>query len=155
MELLIHHLNPIASTTVRTDTDAIWVGLNSDTSLIPDSAIIFKTYPTPVGALTTFPTPAKPYPSTMPEILTGTGSRNSGPPGRLPLSFHNSNRGMTSWKLQCRLKSRWEDGVWQRFNTNNAHSTSLKSRPAFVTSSTLTSACLAVLQYQESSLTTS
>ena len=47
MELLIHHLNPIASTTIRTDTDAIWVGLNSDTSLIPDSAIIFRNLPDP------------------------------------------------------------------------------------------------------------
>ena len=47
MESLIHHLNPLATTTVRADTDAIWVGLNSDTSLIPDSAIVFRNLPDP------------------------------------------------------------------------------------------------------------
>lgn len=47
MEPLIHHLNPLATATVRADTDAIWVGLNSDTSLIPDSAIIFRNLPDP------------------------------------------------------------------------------------------------------------
>jgi len=47
MESLIHHLNPLTATTVRVDTDAIWVGLNSDTSLIPDSAIVFRNLPDP------------------------------------------------------------------------------------------------------------
>ena len=47
MEFAIHHLNPLATATVRADTDAIWVGLNSDTSLIPDSAIIFRNLPDP------------------------------------------------------------------------------------------------------------
>lgn len=47
MEQPIHHLNPLATTTVRADTDAIWVGLNSDTSLIPDAAIIFRNLPDP------------------------------------------------------------------------------------------------------------
>ena len=47
MECSIHHLNPLATTTVRADTDVIWVGLNSDTSLIPDSAIIFRNLPDP------------------------------------------------------------------------------------------------------------
>ena len=47
MELSIHHLNPLATTTIRADTNAIWVGLNSDTSLIPDSAIIFRNLPDP------------------------------------------------------------------------------------------------------------
>ncbi|EDR09657.1 uncharacterized protein LACBIDRAFT_318948 [Laccaria bicolor S238N-H82] len=47
MDLTIHHLNPIASTTIRVDRDAIWVGLNSDTALIPDAAIIFRNLPDP------------------------------------------------------------------------------------------------------------
>ena len=47
MDLVIHHLNPIASTTIRVDRDAIWVGLNSDTALIPDAAIVFRNLPDP------------------------------------------------------------------------------------------------------------
>lgn len=47
MESSIHLLNPLATTTIRADTDAIWVGLNSDTSLIPDSAIVFRNLPDP------------------------------------------------------------------------------------------------------------
>ena len=47
MELAIHHLNPIASTTIRVDRDAIWVGLNSDTATIPDAAIVFRNLPDP------------------------------------------------------------------------------------------------------------
>lgn len=47
MELSIHHLNPLATATVRADPDAIWVGLNSDTMLIPDSAIVFRNLPDP------------------------------------------------------------------------------------------------------------
>ena len=47
MDSAIHYLNPIASTTVRVDRDAIWVGLNSDTALIPDAAIVFRNLPDP------------------------------------------------------------------------------------------------------------
>lgn len=47
MESSIHLLNPLATTTIRADTDATWVGLNSDTSLIPDSAIVFRNLPDP------------------------------------------------------------------------------------------------------------
>ena len=47
MDLSIHHLNPLATTTIKADTNAIWVGLNSDTSLILDSAIIFRNLPDP------------------------------------------------------------------------------------------------------------
>ena len=54
MDLLIHHLNPIATTTVRADTDVIWVGLNSDTSLIPDSAMVFRYLPDPGWSIDDF-----------------------------------------------------------------------------------------------------
>ena len=47
MDNVIHHLNPPAIASVRLDPDAIWVGLNSDTSLIRDSTIIFKDLPDP------------------------------------------------------------------------------------------------------------
>ena len=54
MELLIHHLNPLATATIRADTDAIWVGLNSDTSLIPQSAIVFRNLPDPGWSIDDF-----------------------------------------------------------------------------------------------------
>lgn len=54
MDHSIHHFNPIAKTTVRTDPDAIWVGLNSDTALIPDAAIVFKDLPDPCWSVEDF-----------------------------------------------------------------------------------------------------
>ena len=54
MDHSIHHLNPIATTTVRTDPDAIWVGLNLDTALIPDAAIVFKDLPDPCWSVEDF-----------------------------------------------------------------------------------------------------
>jgi len=49
-----HHLNPLASTSVRLDPDAIWVGLNSDTLLIRDSTIVFKDLPDPGWSIEDF-----------------------------------------------------------------------------------------------------
>lgn len=54
MDLSIHHLNPLATTTVRIDPDAIWIGLNSDTALIPDAAIIFRDLPDPCWSVEDF-----------------------------------------------------------------------------------------------------
>ena len=54
MDLAIHHLNPLATATVRTDPDAIWVGLNSDTALIPDAALVFKDLPDPCWGIEDF-----------------------------------------------------------------------------------------------------
>ena len=54
MDNVIHHLNPLAITSVRLDSDAIWVGLNSDTSLIRDSTIIFKDLPDPGWSIEDF-----------------------------------------------------------------------------------------------------
>ncbi|EDR09697.1 uncharacterized protein LACBIDRAFT_319060 [Laccaria bicolor S238N-H82] len=47
MDSVIHHLNPIGVATVRADRDAIWIGLDSDTALIPDAAIVFRNLPDP------------------------------------------------------------------------------------------------------------
>ena len=54
MDNVIHHLNPSAITSVRLNPDAIWVGLNSDTSLIRDSTIIFKDLPDPGWSIEDF-----------------------------------------------------------------------------------------------------
>ena len=54
MELAIHHLNPLATTIVRADLDAIWVALDSDTSRIPDSAIVFRNLPDPGWSVDNF-----------------------------------------------------------------------------------------------------
>ena len=54
MDNVIHHLNPSAIASVRLDPDAIWVGLNSDTSLIRDSTIIFKDLPDPGWSIEDF-----------------------------------------------------------------------------------------------------
>ncbi|KIK07584.1 hypothetical protein K443DRAFT_128972 [Laccaria amethystina LaAM-08-1] len=54
MDLAIHHLNPLATTTVRADPNAIWVGLNSDTALIPDAALIFRDLPDPCWSIEDF-----------------------------------------------------------------------------------------------------
>ena len=54
MDHLIHHSNPVATATVRTNPDAIWVGLNSDTTLIPDAAIAFKDLPDPCWSVKDF-----------------------------------------------------------------------------------------------------
>ena len=54
MDLSIHHLNPLATATIRTDPDAIWVGLNSDTNLIPDAALVFKDLPDPCWSIEDF-----------------------------------------------------------------------------------------------------
>jgi hypothetical protein len=45
MDLTIHHLNLIATSSIRVDQDTIWVGLDSDTALIPDMAIVFINLP--------------------------------------------------------------------------------------------------------------
>ena len=54
MDNVIHHLNPLAIASVRLDPDAIWVGLNSDTSLIRDSTIVFKDLPDPGWSIEDF-----------------------------------------------------------------------------------------------------
>ncbi|EDR05612.1 uncharacterized protein LACBIDRAFT_302978 [Laccaria bicolor S238N-H82] len=54
MDHSIHHLNPLTTASVRTDPDAIWIGLNSDTSLIPDAAIAFKDLPDPCWSIEDF-----------------------------------------------------------------------------------------------------
>ncbi|EDR04509.1 uncharacterized protein LACBIDRAFT_330399 [Laccaria bicolor S238N-H82] len=54
MDNSIHHLNPPATASVRLDPDAIWVGLNSDTSLIRDSTVIFKDLPDPGWSIEDF-----------------------------------------------------------------------------------------------------
>ena len=54
MDLSIHHLNPIATATVRTNPDAIWVGLNSDTALIPEAALVFRDLPDPCWSVEDF-----------------------------------------------------------------------------------------------------
>ena len=54
MDHFIHHLNPLATATVRIDPDAIWVGLNSDTTLIPDAAIAFRELPDPCWSVEDF-----------------------------------------------------------------------------------------------------
>ena len=54
MDNAIHHLNPLAITSMRLDSDAIWVGLNSDTSLIRDATIIFKDLPDPGWSIEDF-----------------------------------------------------------------------------------------------------
>jgi hypothetical protein len=54
MDLAIHHLNPLTTTTVRADPNAIWVGLNSDTALIPDAALIFRDLPDPCWSIEDF-----------------------------------------------------------------------------------------------------
>lgn len=54
MDNIIHHLNPLAIASVRLDPDTIWVGLNSDTSLIRDSTIVFKDLPDPGWSIEDF-----------------------------------------------------------------------------------------------------
>lgn len=54
MDHSIHHLNPLATTTVRIDPDAIWVGLNSDTMLIPEAAMAFRDLPDPCWSVEDF-----------------------------------------------------------------------------------------------------
>ena len=54
MDSAIHYLDPNAVASVRIDPDAIWIGLNSDTSLIPDSAMIFKDLPNPGWSIDDF-----------------------------------------------------------------------------------------------------
>ena len=54
MDNIIHHLNPLATASVRLDPDAIWVGLDSDTSLIRDSTILFKDLPDPGWSIDDF-----------------------------------------------------------------------------------------------------
>lgn len=54
MDNSIHHLNPLAVASVRLDPDAIWVGLNSDTTLIRDSTIVFKDLPDPGWSIDDF-----------------------------------------------------------------------------------------------------
>ena len=54
MDSAIHYLDPSAVASVRIDSNAIWVGLNSDTSQIPDSAMIFKDLPNPGWSIKDF-----------------------------------------------------------------------------------------------------
>ena len=54
MDSAIHYLDPSTVTSVHIDPDAIWIGLNSDTALIPDSVIIFKNLPNPGWSIEDF-----------------------------------------------------------------------------------------------------
>lgn len=54
MDLSIHHLNPLTTATVQTDPDTIWVGLNSDTTLIPEATLVFRDLPDPCWSIEDF-----------------------------------------------------------------------------------------------------
>jgi len=134
MESSIHHLNPLATTMIRADTDVIWVGLNSNTLHIPDSMIIFRNLPDPGWSTDNFSDSGQILPLTMPGTPTGTDSKNNGPPGHQRHSSHNNALGTTFSGPQYQSKNEREVGQWQKFNAENMRSTSLKSKHASITS---------------------
>lgn len=140
MDNVIHHLNPLAIASVRLDPDAIWVGLNSDTSLIKDSTIIFKDLPDPGWSIEDFSDTGQIIPFDSVRDPDWYREDEQWAPW-IPTSFLLTERpGTTTWKQQCQLRNVSADGVWHHTSEKPATPTSSKHKLAFAESSRGTSA---------------